>query len=65
MCNGIIIDEVWRAVPIEELKDYYEVSTMGRARRSADGKGTHAGQMIDGGTNSGGYRQVGLCSGEY
>ena len=65
MSNGIIIEEVWRAVPIEELKDYYEVSTLGRARRSAAGKGTHAGRIITGGINSGGYRQVGLCSGEY
>jgi len=63
MCNEIIIEEVWRAVPIEELKDYYEVSTLGRARRSAGGKGTHAGRIINGGTNSGGYRQVDLYVG--
>lgn len=58
MCNEIMIEEVWREVPIEELKDYYEVSTLVRARRSANGKGTHAGQIIAGGTNGGGYRQV-------
>ena len=61
--NDLIIDEVWKAVPIKGLKNHYEVSTSGRVRRSAGGKGTHAGRIITGGINGGGYRQVDLCKG--
>jgi len=63
MSNEIVIEEVWRAVPIDGLEDHYQVSTLGRARRSAGGRGTRAGRIIAGGTNSGGYRQVDLCTG--
>ena len=63
MSNGIVIEEVWRAVPIKGLENHYQVSTLGRARRSAGGKGTHEGRIINGGINSGGYRQVDLCTG--
>ena len=63
MSNGIVIEEVWRAVPIDGLKDHYEVSTLGRIRRSAGGKGTRAGRIINAGITSGGYGLVDLCTG--
>ncbi len=63
MSNGIVIEEVWRAVPIDGLKDHYEVSTLGRVRRSAGGKGTRAGRIINPGITGGGYCLVDLCTG--
>ena len=63
MSNGIVIEEVWRAVPIDGLKDHYDVSTLGRVRRSAGGKGARAGRIINPGITAGGYCLVDLCTG--
>lgn len=63
MSNGIVNEEVWRAVPIEGLEDNYEVSTLGRIRRSAGGRGARAGRIINAGITAGGYCLVDLCTG--
>lgn len=63
MSNGIVTEEVWRAVPIDGLKDHYDVSTLGRVRRSAGGKGARAGRIINPGITAGGYCLVDLCTG--
>lgn len=53
--------EEWRAVIGWE--GLYEVSDLGRVRRSSGGKGTRAGYVLRDSPTTKGYRKVGLCDG--
>src|SRR5689334_7164887 len=38
--------ERWEPVGVEAYRDHYEVSDLGRVRRSVPGKGTHPGKIL-------------------
>lgn len=55
------MEEIWKPVPLEGYEEYYEVSNLGRIRRSRGGQGAKAGRIMQGYLQCG-YHYVNLTA---
>lgn len=52
------MEEIWKPVP--RYEEYYEVSNLGRVKRTKSGIGTQSGRILKGYTDPDGYKRVDL-----
>lgn len=54
--------EIWRQVNIDEFRDCYDISNLGRIRRSMPGMGTIANKILKPNLDGSGYFTIDLCN---